>query len=186
MPNPDAYARAYSGKTAQVVIDDEALVVIDYEHFRVHEGHRIIYHFLNLAVSDDAYADILIEVAADIAHFSGEVTAEGLAYVSFYEGPTLSAAGTEITGVNRARASYARAPLMTVSHTPTVSVVGTTLVAGRILPGGTNPAQAVGGRIGSEEWVLNANTDYLLRVQNKSGSAAYIEILLDMYEDKHD
>lgn len=186
LPSP---SYAWNGRMdqAQVTIDDLALVVMDYEHFRVHQAEMYAFHYQNLAVSNDASVDILIAASA-LTHAAFEVVSEGLAYGFLYEAGTYSG-GTAVTGYNRNReaALVGTAPTFSgsVKHTPTVTAVGTEIAA-NIVPGGSTPASAQGGgRASSNEWLLADGVDYLLRVTNKSGGAAYIEVSMDLYEDTH-
>jgi hypothetical protein len=63
-----------------------------------------------------------------------------------------------------------------VFHTPTVTAAGTTTLINGLLV----PANAIYPLVAS--WQLAANTRYLLRGNNASGSSAAVSVLLSWYE----
>ena len=112
------------------------------------------------------------------AHLVGSVVTEAEAHVYFYEGATLSnGAGTAVTAYNRNRNS-ATAATVTVTHTPSIAATGTLIFETHFGSG-----RGVGGQVRAvEEWVLDQNQTYLLRVTNATALNNYIAINLNWYE----
>lgn len=187
LPSPSLAWNGRMGQ-AQVTVDDLALVVMDYEHFRVHQAEMHTLEHIDLIVANDAYLSVLLSCNA-LTHVTFSVLAEGLAYAYLLENGTYSG-GTVITPYNRNRSAAldgtAKALTNTYKHTPTVTVAGTAVVDGAIVPGGTSPARPSAGGRTSTEWLLAAGYDYVARVQNKSGGDAYMELNMDVYEDFHE
>jgi hypothetical protein len=81
---------------------------------------------------------------------------------------------------NHNRAS-AKAFSGTVTHTPTVTGVGTQINGTGFIAGG--PGGGEGGDFGfSNEFILDKSTNYLFRVTNVSGSASKISSLIQGYQ----
>jgi hypothetical protein len=147
-------------------------------HDKVHKGRTFTaLHTYITSIQDD----VLIQVGATPMHFSAIASRTTSADVSFYEAPTFSVAGTAVPSYDKNRSS-ANSPLATITHTPTVSVAGTKLAGGQI--NGGEKSTAIGGSAGAKntegsEWILAANTDYLLRIVGVSGDGA---VNLEWYE----
>lgn len=163
-----------------------ALIVMESVHHEVHEGEMFHASYTASSLANGNNLDMLLVVGASEVHATWEVFAGGQVTVTLYEAPTIQAAGdgTAVTAYNMKRAST-NAPTATVFHTPTVTATGTTtLVNGRILPGGTSPTTRVGGGIRSgAEWILKPSTKYLMRANNSSGGAIAINVALEWYEE---
>lgn len=98
----------------------------------------------------------------------------------WFEAPTITATGTAIASYNKNR-NYADNPTMDVYEDPTVTADGTQL-AEIFVPGGTG-ANSVGGSANlSGEVILEASTDYLIRVTNIAASSQDISITTLWYE----
>jgi len=160
-----------------------AALVMDTVHHEVHEGEMFHAEHTNASVSNGASVDVLLVTGAKEAHSTWEVFAGGLVAVTLYEA-AVATAGTALTVYNMNRRSI-KAPVATLSHTPTGITTGSvTLVNGRILPGGNSPQTRVGGGIRSgAEWILLPSTKYLMRVTNGSGAAIAINVVLEWYEE---
>jgi hypothetical protein len=172
---------------AQVVIDDLSLVVMDYEHFRVHQADMYEISYIDLAVANDASIEVLLS-CVELTHVTFSALTEGLSYAYLFEAPTYSG-GTVLTPHNRNReaALDGTAPTIanTYKHSPTVTGTGTSIVDGAIVPGGSSPARPSAGGRASTEWLLAGGVDYVARLTNKSGSSAWMELQMDIYEDTH-
>jgi hypothetical protein len=56
-------------------------------------------------------------------------------------------------------------------------------VPGRYLPGGATPTTRVGAEVrAGTEWVMKANSKYLVRINNVSGGAIVADLALSFYE----
>lgn len=158
------------------------LVAMDSLHHWVHRGFMFQAEYVNASLNNGANLDILLETGAEDTHLQYLVNAGGACRVYLYEGPT-ALRGTEVTPYNMRRAMANRLPTMKISHTPTVSATGTELVPGRYLPGGTSPTTRVGAEVrAGTEWVMKANTTYLIRVNNVSGGSIVADLALSFYE----
>lgn len=180
---------AYEAETVALAPFDEttgAALVMDVVHHEVHEDEMFHVAHTNGSVANGASLDMLLTVGAKEAHTAWEVFAGGQVTVYLYEQPTIQegGAGTALNVYNMKRSSL-NSPTSIVTHTPTVSAVGTIpLVNGRILPGGASPTTRVGGGIRSgAEWILAPTKKYLMRVTNTSGAAIPINIVLEWYEE---
>lgn len=163
-----------------------ALVTLETIHHEVHEGEMFHVGHTNSNVSNGANVDMLLVTGAKEAHAVWEVFAGGQVTVTLYEAPTVTAGneGTALTAYNMKRAST-NTPTAAAYHTPTVGATGSvTLVNARILPGGTSPTTRVGGGIrAGSEWILKPSTKYLMRVNNSSGGAIAVNVVMEWYEE---
>lgn len=171
----------YGGQAAAVDATG-GLVTIDEIHRKIHQGILFSSSHYASAVANDATVLLLITTAADTyAHMRFGIAVSGNCEIELLENPTTTDPGTGLSEVNRDRTSATTADV-TVAHTPTVSVDGTTVFHG-FIPGGHARAVPIGGQHRSfEEWVLIADEEYVLRVTNRSGGAAVIAVSLDWYE----
>lgn len=162
------------------------LVTLETIHHEVHEGEMFHTGYTNSNLANGNNVDMLFVTGAKEAHATWEVFAGGQVTVTLYEAPTVAGGseGTALTVYNMKRASL-NAPVSAAYHTPTVGATGTTtLVNGRILPGGNSPTTRVGGGIKSgAEWILKPSTKYLLRANNSSGGAIACNVVLEWYEE---
>jgi hypothetical protein len=156
-------------------VEDHSLLVIDRDHYELHEGESYVITRV-ASIGSGNNGDIWIAVGAVMAH--AYITVVGQAETSFtlHEAGTYSG-GTSLSVINRNRSSV-NSSTVTAVYTPTVSDVGTELYNLRFGSG-----KAVGGETrGTSEWVLAQSTDYLLRVTNQSVSSQYISVQIDFYE----
>lgn len=141
-------------------VDDTtgALLTIETIHHEVHEGEMFHAGYTVASLANENNVDVLLVCGAKEVHATWEVFAGGQVTVTLYEAPTITEGneGTALTEYNMKRASSITA-LSAVYHTPTVGATGTTtLVNGRILPGGNSPQTRVGGGIRSgAEWICH-------------------------------
>jgi hypothetical protein len=165
--------------------DAKFVSVTDRVHRETHEGEGFGVCHIFVDVGSDDHADILIQTGASKElHFTFATTAEGKAYAYLYE-DTEATSGAGLTPHNKLRASSETSDAA-FSHTPgfaSVPVLGTLLPCG-LIPGGIggNSVGATGGS-GRQEIVLKINTNYLVRVTNKAGSAKDISITCSWYEE---
>lgn len=130
----------------------------------------------NSALATASNLDIQFRTgASNIAVPTALVVASQPITWTLFEASTFSADGTALTVYNRNRGT-AGSPTATVFHTPTVTAAGTTTLINGLLV----PANAIYPLVAS--WQLAANTRYLLRGNNASGSSAAVSVLLSWYE----
>jgi len=173
---------------ANRVLQDDSLIPmnkgvgITTPHHEVHEGDSYISgHYID-DLADTAALDLLIVTGLKEIHLTFDVSTEGLATVLFYEGTTVSAAGTGLAEINRDRTSSNTA-LTTVTHTPTVSGVGTVLIPEQLIPGGTGNKTVGTSRAAGLEFVLDVSTTHLLRITNLGGAVKDVAGTINWYEE---
>jgi hypothetical protein len=99
--------------------------------------------------------------------------------VAVYEGTTTSADGTAVTTKNTNRNS-ALTPDAVLTHTPTITGDGA-LMHDRYIPtAGKDVGQLAGSLF--EEWILAADTKYLIRLSNDTGAIADLSYEVLWYE----
>lgn len=167
----------------ETLVEDDALVHIEYIHRKVHEGAVASVEYA-ASVGNGANLDILITVGSKELHGDISIVATGQARAYLYEAPNASG-GTLLPEVNYNRLRAIGTLESIFAHTPTVTSAGVTpLVPGRVIAGGSSPQTRIGGdaRLGVE-WILKPATKYLLRVNNSSGSDALIDVHFEVYEE---
>jgi hypothetical protein len=164
---------------------NEAAVTMGEVHANIHRGIFFSGGYGAEGIADDGTLILLVQTgASQSAHLRYAGSAGGDHRVEFFEDTTVSAAGTAIACSNRNRFS-SNVCAATVTHTPTVTGVGTELI-NSILPGGTAVGQGQttpgSSATGFSEWVLKHNTIYMLRITNLAGTAQPLSASVDFYE----
>jgi hypothetical protein len=156
-----------------------ALITLDFPHHEIHEGdHYEIQEWKDITGAGTDY-DIRI-VTPDVdtwSHFTMHFQTEDEFSTTLYEGATLSA-GTAITPINNNRNS-ANASGMTITHTPTVTAVGTPIKSWKTGVGTGDQGTTTNGR---NELILKRNTTYLLRFSRVPSGTGYVDYNLNWYE----
>lgn len=156
--------------TSNLSILDGAIESIDSVHAETHEGKHYTANHFYTAVADEAYADMHIRTGATkYAHLIIVVQAEAKSYITFYRDSTYTTNGSAVTAFNNNDAS-ANTTESALYYAPTGVTIGTLLYQD-FVPAGTSPKPVGGTYVSRNEWILKLNTDYLIRVQNVSGSA---------------
>jgi hypothetical protein len=156
-----------------------SISVSDYKDY-LFTGYQFTYSEVT-DLGSGAVRDVLIVTPNTIlwAYLSITVQTESEGDMKFYEAPTTSNDGTACTEVNRNRNS-AIAATSVVTHTPTIAGGSEgTLLASKHWGSGKGSG---GGNIPAEQWLLKANTKYLLRITNATTSANQTNIILDWHE----
>ncbi len=135
------------------------------------------HEFTGVATAADVEA--LLQIGATQCFAVIDIVADGVFSGSLFEGPTNSATGTAVTlnDLNRATANSA---LSSLFHTPTITADGTLLEAEQVFAAGTLEFSA--DRSQSMLWLLNSNTDYLIRGTNESGANEDILITVGLIQ----
>lgn len=161
-------------------------VTIDWEHQMVHEGdgYSISGKITSLGAGATSYLLAKNQNGAEVHWRTATVVVEdGPVDLYFYESPTTTADGSELTSYNKDRGS-ANTPALDVFSGPTVSAVGTELEHSWIPPTGGTGGRNIGGtaeRVGGE-WILAASTDYLVQITNNSGTTIDLSYYFFWYE----
>jgi len=157
-------------------------LVVSLWHQRVHQG---LYFTADRTVlgtlGNNATIEILLQVGALEIHLREFANASADATLEIFEGPTFSAAGTALPIINKNRRSSI-VSTCTATHTPTTSDDGTELDT-LYMPGGSG-GNASGASASFEvEWLLAANTNYLIRLTNVDGANQSGHLHLEWYEE---
>jgi len=177
-----------------------SLQTIEYAHHEIHSGSSFSAHYsLTTASTDDHRTGIGFTTPAGLKwpHMTIEVTASDPAELFFLEGPTLDAdPGTNVVVYNRNRNSDNEATIGSLEATPTANEI-TTLTEAQIgaatfsggteleymlLAGGGGPKAVGGSARGSQEWILQPSTKYMIYLQNVGANANTHVIHIDWYE----
>lgn len=163
------------------------LTTIDSVHRMVHKGRTFQASYKSpegADIADNGNVTFLIKTGGREVHFAYSPAAGGDTELVFYEETTVSSNGTSVSRVNMNRRNSIFVPSVLVFHTPTVTGLGT-LLQNILLPGGAgNPAASTpGGAFRSDtEWELKENTNYIVRIINRAGSAQPMSIGVQWYE----
>jgi hypothetical protein len=157
-------------------------LVADDPHSRIHQGvmYTVSYRIASLA-NDGTLGVAITTPADDFPHVVAIPAIGGTAYFDFYEGSTISD-GTALD-VNNNNRNSANTFGGTVVHTPTVTAVGTPLLLGYYIAGGSGGTASGSTDAASfdAEWCLKPSTTYLFRLTNKSGQSRGASLVLMFY-----
>lgn len=174
------YMKVVDDNANIVTIDpaNRSLVVIGLEHYKLHAGDM----FTVLEVTDlgnMAVRDILIVTPNTTrwAHLVWEIEHELETSIQFYRDTVYTNAGTAIPSFNR-NGNSATVATTLVTHTPTITNVGT--LVGTIQQG--SGKKAGGSDRESNEFILEQNTAYLVRISNLTVNNNLIFMKLNWYE----
>jgi len=165
---------------AETDIVTGADIVVDFAHHEIHEGDAFVATYTE-DLAGAAARDILITTpnTTKWVHMTWQVTGELETHVSAWEAPTATASANAITAYNRNRNS-ATASGLAICHTPTDVTTGSVLIMDAHFGTGRSVG---GGRSDDDEWILDQNAKYLLRITNAvPGSSNYISVFLSWYE----
>lgn len=158
-----------------------AWITIRLGHMHVHDGRMFEVSYKTPDASplaDNAALDFLFRSNTAHCHFSFGPIAANPVEVIFYESPTITNVGTSLSvvGLNRIRSVP---PAAVAYHTPTVGAVGNQLQIDLSVWG----LAALTPAFPEVPWVLRLNTDYLVRVINRAGSAQDIGMIMQWFEE---
>ena len=161
------WSRVYPAKSEPLYAGDIRPVVDS--HTRIHMGTMFRAGVLVADIADDASINLIITTPEDDwPHIVFHPALDGSADFAVFESPTFTG-GTAVTPYNLKRTSL-NTWGGTVVHTPTISNDGTMIMQCHI-PGGTGPHAGGSSNGFGEEWVLKADTSYLIRLTNRSNNA---------------
>lgn len=160
-----------------------ALVVVDHSTFSVHEGLRFKASYLvphGSELANDAILNILITVGAKHIHAVPRLAAGGDCDLLMYKDTTVSNNGTPV-GVVAKNQVESIASDVTVFSAPTITGDGS-LLWSQFIPGGSGP-MSQGGDWSEAQWILKCNTNYLIRITNRSGAGIQLSFSLGWMEE---
>ena len=171
-------------KTLPFMAEKNCVVAIPYWHYRVHEGEMFQVECYYGAVANTAFADMLFTTHADYEmHLAiGIPSGGGIQNVRLYENPTNVSGGTALTAfdLNRSTSNSCHA---TITYAPVVVDTGSTqIIKQRHLLGDDAIGNFGIDVIQNMEHIFKKNEQYFLRVQNSSGGAMNMSIVVEFYE----
>jgi len=172
------------GDIANVRLDasTETMQTIDYVHHEIHSGSTYHVSYLDIALANNGTIEFIISTGAKECHLIFEGTCGGNALLEFFEEPTTVAGGTAMAERNKNRVVGDGGNTATVVRDPASIGGDETMLIDKVVPGGTG-GNATGGTGGvRDEWVLNVNTDYLIRFTNVAGTAKPTALDAEFYE----
>lgn len=173
--------------TPLMMDNSNSLVTIPIEHYKVHKGESYTVNYLEKALVNNGYMRLHVKTGSKSAHTIIEVESEGKVYFRTFSNITATADGTAPgTAITDKLTLFNRCGLCANGNTTKVfyapTYTGGLMRGNRVFPFGTG-GTAVGGSSASRiESILAPNQSYLIEVQNVSGQARDISIVLDWYE----
>jgi hypothetical protein len=156
-------------------------VVIDYAHHQNHEGEAYLWFYYNAALNGTV--NLRLSVPALLAtkatpHMLLTHSADTTSNVYLYEGPTVTAPGTESTTVRNRNRNSANVPGMKIYTGATFSADGVLLYHGVTVAAAK---ASISSDTTADEWILKTSTDYLIRIVTTGASIVMLRIY--WYED---
>lgn len=162
---------------------DDATIIIDLAHHKVHEGQHFTFTDYDADV-DSGLANrkvwqITAPNSAKRFHTILSFFTSNAGLFEFNENPTLNVEGTALTAYNNDRNS-ASVTTLVMKYDTTLLADGTSLTIVQI--GANTPKTQVGG-VGrsSIEWILKANEDYAIIFQADNDNTV-VSIVVEFYE----
>jgi len=156
--------------------------ILDFPHHEIHEG----FHYIvsdsdtNVDIASPKYWHIKTADNAEWCHLLGAFIADGAGTLEFFENPTTTGDGTQLTAYNNNRNS-ANTPNTTFYYDPTVSADGTKIYSIPIGSDGS-PISAHGGSTSRErEFILKQNEQYLMKFTALADNTT-ASIVFEFYE----
>jgi hypothetical protein len=159
----------------------DALGVYSTEHARCHSGEmfKAGVNSASLGAASFLYLELIIPTDRQV-HLKPVVLYNSLAATyDIIEAPTITDGNSAVAKLNRLRSSIKASGLVIWSN-PTAISAGTTLDIVNF----TGELVSPDGTLFSDmEWVLKANTKYVLRLQNNGGGASTAFMRINWYEE---
>ena len=156
-----------------------ALATIDIIHHETHEGKTFLATFFSASYNSGTTMQILLRTAAKYAHLTVYAASGGDARLTFGEAPTVTLVGSVLGMFNMNRPNVI-APTVLAYHTPTTA--GGLALLDELMPGGRGGSSTGATVRPQSEWILKANTDYVLTLTNLSTTAEPGSITCQWYE----
>lgn len=169
----DRIGIVYDNILARVNAFYNALTTMNFIEDIAHRGYlfRSFYNYEDLA--NNTSIDVLFRTDANPVQLFIYLNATGEVDLDLYSGPTTSADGDAISKYNVNQDSATTSPVEIYSE-PTVTDEGTQIDKSVSFGGTGNPQATRVGAVISPTigWILEPNTDYLIRMTNRSGVTA--------------
>jgi len=153
-------------------------VEMSIDHALIHQGFAFTHSHYHTGIAAAATDDHLIitgDYEIHLRHLSYSSTGAPI-LLEYYENTVTSADGTPLLMGNNNRSSN-KTPSFTLNSAPTVTGVGDPM-GSTLIPSITNQGGGVAILAGGE-WILAANTKYLIRLTNQDNSE--IDYTIDMF-----
>lgn len=177
-----SYGPGFPTKLYRFDTNTHSMVILDYAHNQIHDGNHYKAGFQDDSMNTDEVVSLVFTTPNSTTYMHWTLTAQstGKCRVALYSGPTLSAPGTSITPTNR-NFNSSKTSAMVVRHTPGISANGTKITERWIGASGIGGTTTGGSQRGDSEFILAANTQYLL-LGTAEDDAIKIAIGGDWYE----
>ena len=168
-----------SGRPDVNILSSITLTTIDTAHAKVHAGAHYFVQNWQPVSGAGTVLDVLVDCqsAAVSAHMMWSFHTGAAFTVEVFEGAAVSAAGSSCPARNSNRGS-ANVATVVVTHGPTVTDAGTSIVREQISAGGKSGGDASR----EEEIILARSTKYLLRFTKTDAGEDFIHYDLFWYE----
>lgn len=153
----------------------------DYFKKAIRDGYVFTISKTFIDVPNDSSVYFRIKSNDKLAEFEIFTNLEAKAYLKTYANTTYTDTGTVYTPFNRLIGSTNTSSL-TVTYDPTIDNIGD--MRGDDLVGSTAPSAKAGGGSSDIVSMIMPNKEFLLRVENKSGQAQDINIIINIKEDE--
>jgi hypothetical protein len=155
-------------------------ITIESLHEVIHRGVAFTFSEIR-AVNNGASNNTLILTGANNPHFRYYIGSDrGPINIFLFEGTVVNNNGTALTIFNAARNANIL-PTASLFNNPTIANDGTQIDVG-IIPGTVSNRTGAPRDLPFFEWILRANTRYMLRTTNGSGAQADINLNFFWYE----
>lgn len=161
-----------------------AFIDMSISHAFIHRGELFIFHDIDIDVdiSGPKYWHFKAGSSDEIApHLEFQISTDGGALVEFFEAPTTTDDGTQLTAYNHNRRSSKTPGQLTAYYDPTVSSDGTKLSVFEIGSAGGGPNQNPGKRDRDNEFILKKDTSYLIKITVRQDNTN-VSMLANFYE----
>ena len=141
-----------------------SMLVMCYSYSELHNGHSFCVEYLDSTMADTNTITLLLVTTTGTCHIHSVVGADttGESTLEFFEAPTVSSNGTALTVYNRKRDNDTSSNL--AYHTPSLSNNGTLLQTKYLGSAGVGQSSVGGDERNINEWILKADTKYLLKL----------------------
>lgn len=160
------------------------IIGLTHAHHKIHSVNSFEVCDVN-DLANGATFDYLMTTpdTAKWGHLVFQIQAEREASYQIFENPTISAVGTAMTENNRNRNSSNTAGIA-VTHTPTVTSTGSTIICEEHWLSGASAASRQQDR-GIQEFLLKQDEQYLIRITNETALANQVSISISFYEHEN-
>lgn len=172
-------------RTAELDNLFKAPIFVDVAHHEIHEGDAFSLYIgdVDAANTEQVQLYFVTPNTAELSHMVVSSYGSGEHVLTITEGITYSAGGTAGTARNRNRnsANTSSCTLKTGSDggADLITYTGGTVIWSETVGAGR---QQGGSTRGTQEWILKANTAYIIEDTNSSGSPAVLDLNAVWYE----